>query len=109
MTQSALRFAHAGNLRLDAPLRGIGPLPRAVRPVVEDAPIIAWRRLVDACIEREAEFLLLTPRTVGASLSLRERCELLSGVKRLAEAGLSIYWVLDPDEESAWRKSLSEY
>lgn len=99
MPQHSLRFAHASQLRLDSPLRGVGPLTSAARRIVEDAPLIAWRRLVDACIERDVQFLLLTPRTIAASLSLRDRHALRAGVQRLAEAGIAVYWRLCSDEE----------
>lgn len=110
MAQSVLRFAHAGHLRLDSPLRGVGPVPTAVRRLVEDAPTIAWRRLVDAGIEREAEFLLLTPRTVSSSLSLHDRRELRAGVQQLAHARIPVYWYSSDDEDdiAAWRGALSE-
>lgn len=110
MTLQPLRFAHAGNLRLDAPLRGVGTLPAAARRIAEDAPAIAWRRLVDACLERDVQFLLLTPRTISRNLLLRDRCELLDGFSRLDDEGVAVYWVLADDDAApeTWQGALPD-
>lgn len=98
MPHEAVRFAHAGHLRLDSPLRGAGSLNDAARQIVEDATLLAFERLVDACIERDVEFVLLTPTTAPAGLTLRARRSLLRGFETLGEFGIRVYWLVGPDD-----------
>jgi len=94
MAGFALRFAHASNLRIDAPLRGTGPLPESARRIAEHAPATAWQRIVEACIDRDVAFLLLTPRTsVGEFTSFDVRT-LLAGFRQLGEYEIPVYWSL---------------
>ena len=73
MAQSILRFAHAGELRLNEPLRGVGRLSASDRRIAEDAPFAAWERVVEACVDRDVAFLLLTPRTSVVLWSVLDR------------------------------------
>jgi hypothetical protein len=98
MAASALRFAHASNLRIDVPLRGVGELSNATRRLVEDAPAAAWERIVEACIDREVAFLLLTPRTSAESLAPFDSRVLLNGFRQLGEFEIPVYWSLAPGE-----------
>lgn len=98
MAAHALRFAHAGQVRIDAPLAGVGWLPDAARRLAEDAPCGAWDRTVELCIERDVDFLLLTPRTVTSALCAHDRAALIAGFQRLGEFDISVYWVPASDE-----------
>lgn len=98
MAAHALRFAHVGQVRIDAPLAGVGWLPDAARRIAEDAPIAAWERTVELCIDREVDFLLLTPRTIASELCAGDRAALLAGFQRLNEFEIPIYWALAPGE-----------
>lgn len=100
-----LRFVHAANVFLDRPLWVPVAVPAEVRETVEDATLIAFRNLVQNCIERQADFLLLTGNTfVEADRSMAARTALRSGFRGLDEAGIGVYvapGLADPDE--AWR------
>src|SRR5262245_39669274 len=98
MAGFALRFAHASNLRIDVPLRGVEPLPDDARRLAEDAPAIAWERIVEACIDRDVAFLLLTPRTTVGALAPYDSRLLLNGLRQLSEYEIPVYWSLAPGE-----------
>lgn len=100
MAQSILRFAHAGELRLNEPLRGVGRLSASDRRIAEDAPFAAWERVVEACVDRDVAFLLLTPRTTVGPWSVLDRQRLLDGFRQLEEFGIGVYWALSADESS---------
>lgn len=60
MSADSFRFIHATNLRLDQPLTGAGALSADDRSIVEDATLTAFTRIVDACLQNDVDFLLLT-------------------------------------------------
>ena len=89
--QTILRFVQAAELRLDAPLTGAGPLSGNVRRIAEDATLIAWRRLVDACLEQGADFLLLTGTVFDSPATRRARKAFADGCAALAEYGIDVF------------------
>jgi hypothetical protein len=95
-----LRFAQAGNLRLNHPLRGVGPLSAPARHIAETAPALAWERVVAACIENGVDFLLLTPQTMAGASLIDDRRTLLAGFRRLADSGIPVFWALAARETS---------
>lgn len=85
------RFVHAARLLLDHPLQGTGPLPDSIRPMVEDATLLAWEGVVEACLNEAVDLLLLTgddSELFGPGL--RGAAALQRGLKQLAEAGISV-------------------
>lgn len=90
MAQSLLRFVHAANLRLDAALRGTGRLEPESRRLAEDATLIAWQRIVDHCVEHDADFLLLTGTTFDAPPTIRARRAFVEGCAVLQELDLDV-------------------
>lgn len=107
MAHPVLRFAHVSNVRLDEPLRGVGQLPGAERRTAEDAPRVAWERVIEACVDRDVEFLLLTPQTIAGSWSLVDSHDLLDGFRQLQEFGIRVYWSASPDETTAQEKHVA--
>lgn len=105
MPFEALRFIHASNVRVDAQLREIGPLAESVRRIAEDATSTAFERIVSACIDCRADFLLLTGNSfIENDQSLRARVVLLRGFERLREHGISAYVVPgESDPPAAWK------
>ena len=59
MPAERVRFIHAANLRLDAPLQDTGPLPDDLQVIIQSATFTAWERIVEACLNLDADFLLL--------------------------------------------------
>lgn len=87
-----LRFIHAAGVSLDRPLALAARPPDTVRKTVEDATLTAFAALVDACIDRHADFLLLVGDTFRESdKSLRARIALENGLARLAEHDIRVF------------------
>jgi len=109
MSAAPFRFLHATNLRLDQPLIGAGTLSADLRATVEDATLTAFSRIVDACLEHEAAFLLLTGDCFEhQSGTLRGRLQMQRGLERLAEHDVEAFIIpgsLDPP--SSWKRGIS--
>lgn len=109
MSAAPFRFVHATNLRLDQPLTGAGTLTADERATVEDATLTAFSRVIDACLEYEAAFLLLTGDCFEhQSGTLRGRLQMQRGLERLAEHGVEVFIIpgsLDPP--SSWKRGIS--
>jgi hypothetical protein len=90
MAHTVLRFVHAGPLQLDAPLSGTLGLSADQRRLVEDATLIAWERIVDACLERSADFLLLTGTALDQPATLRARRAFTEGCAALGEFDIAV-------------------
>lgn len=130
MARQPLRFVQASRLLLDHQLSGprapggvSGPsspgafdssgslsgLGADDRAVLRDASLVAWKRLVDVCLEQEVDFLLLggdcfDDRDEG----LRGQVELMRGFRRLADHGISVYLTGgSTDPWTSWLPALS--
>ncbi len=130
MARQPLRFVQASRLLLDHQLAGPrapGGVARALssdgafdssgslaalgaddRAVLRDASLIAWKRLIDACLEQEVDFLLLggdcfDDRDEG----LRGQVELVRGFRRLADRNIPVYLTGgSTDPWTSWLPSL---
>ncbi len=101
------RFVHASNLQLDEPLAGLGTgVTGDARRLAEDATLIAWGRMVDLCVDSQAELLLLVGNSFDASSgSLRARVALERGFEKLAAHEIDVVVVpgiTDPLEH--WKR-----
>ncbi len=106
MANDLVRFLHATQVDLDEPLIGTGPLAGEDRRLAEDATLLAFSRIVDACVDRAADFLLLTGNTFdGQSLSLRAKSALESGLAKLARNEIPAFILPGPnDPVAAWNR-----
>jgi hypothetical protein len=106
MSVRALRFVHAANLRLDAPLALAGAVGDDVRTILEEATATAFERVIATALEHDADALLITGNTFDAAAgSLSAEATLLRELRKLAENGLPVFitpGILDPP--SAWRE-----
>ena len=97
------RFVHAADLHLDTPFTGLGEVAPRIATVLREASLVAFDRLVDLVLDRQAAFLLLAGDTYdGPSRGLRAQFRLHRGLTRLAEAGVATLMVHgnhDPVEE----------
>lgn len=102
------RFVHASRVQLDSPVIIPGECASDARQLAEDATIQAFRTLVDECVSRDADLLLLTGDTFGASLvTLREQMELEQGLQRLSDHDVAVVIVPGPeDPAAAWREHM---
>jgi DNA repair exonuclease SbcCD nuclease subunit len=103
MPESHLRFIHASDLHLDAPLEGIADIPSHLQDLLVDAPLRAAEKVFDTVIEEDAELLVLAGDVVSAVRSgPREILFLVEQFERLAERNVPVYWLNsknDPDDE----------
>ncbi|MEZ6057374.1 MAG: hypothetical protein R3C01_11790 [Planctomycetaceae bacterium] len=108
MKLSPFGFMHATNLRLGQPIDAVGSLSGADRVLAEEATFVAFRRVVDHCIQEDVEFLLLTGNSFDARhLTPKVQSELHDGLDRLSREGIPVFIVpgaLDPSD--VWRKSI---
>lgn len=89
------RFIHAADLHLDAATKGLGQdVPETLQKDIQEATFTALKRLVDLCIERKVDALLLAgdlynkeDGSVRAQLALRDACVRLDG------AGIAVFMV----------------
>ena len=105
MPFQALRFVHAANLRVDQQLQDVGPVADELKPTLIDATVTAFERLIEACVDQDVDFLLLTGNTFCESdRSLRARVAIREGFECLREAGIEVFAVPGADDpQSAWQ------
>lgn len=105
MTDS-IRLIHATRLLLDEPTLGAGALSGEERRLVEDATITAFHRIVEACVDKQVDVLILSGDTFDeTSFTLRARATLMDGLETLSDAGVSTF--ITPglmDSLTSWRR-----
>jgi DNA repair exonuclease SbcCD nuclease subunit len=92
----AFTFVHAADLHLASPFQGLarGGIPEAVVAHLREATFLAFRRLVDLCIERQAAFLLLAGDIFDdEECSLRDMFRFRDELARLDAAGIEVFAV----------------
>lgn len=107
MPYEAQRFIHAANVRLDVPVSVhlSEQLTDELRHALEDATLTSFDSVIQACIDRKVDFLLLSGNVFPeADRSLRARLTLLNGFRRLAKALIPVFVIPgDADPAEAWR------
>ena len=102
----SLKLVHTTRLLLDEPILGAGPLSSEERRLVEDATITAFHRIVEACVDRQADVLILSGDTFDeTSFTLRARATLTDGLSTLDEDGVSVF--ITPgtrDSTTSWKR-----
>lgn len=106
MAVEGVRFLHAGELNLGAPLFGIGGLPYQLRSIMADARYRAVERLCTAAINSHVDFVLLVGGVISESANgPRPYWFLAEQFERLARHGIPVYWF----ETAAAKNRWSEY
>ncbi|WP_419872754.1 metallophosphoesterase family protein [Candidatus Pristimantibacillus sp. PTI5] len=86
------RFIHAADLHLDSPFRGLAKAPRPVREALTESTFDALRRLTQAAISEEVDFIVLAGDLFDeADRSLRAQLMLVREWEKLAEHGIAVY------------------
>jgi DNA repair protein SbcD/Mre11 len=97
----SFQFIHAARLRLDQTLIGTGEIPDSIRPIVEDATLSAFERVVEACLAHEVDFLLLAGDSFDPfERSPRGPAALVAGCEQLAERNIDV--VIFPGQLDPW-------
>lgn len=104
MAFEALRFIHAAGVLADHQVRDTGSCDDDVRSKLIDATLTSFERIIEACVDNEVDFLLLTGDTFDeADRSLRARVAIREGFECLEEAGIDVFVVPGPrDTQDAW-------
>lgn len=104
MAFEALRFIHAAGVLADHQVRDTGPCDDDLRSKLIDATLLSFERIVEACVDNDVDFLLLTGDTFDESdRSLRARVAIREGFTCLEEAGIDVFVVPGPrDSQDAW-------
>ncbi|MEZ6127891.1 MAG: hypothetical protein R3C59_04360 [Planctomycetaceae bacterium] len=101
------RFIHAANVRLDVPVSVhlSEQLTDELRHALEDATLTSFDSVIENCISRNVDFLLLSGNVfLEADRSLRARLTLLNGFRRLNEKYIPVFVLPgDADPPEAWR------
>ena len=102
MSNQGFRFVHASNVLLDHQLRDTGQLPDGMREIAQDATLTTFDRVIDLCIEKSVDFLLLTTNTFHQrDRSLRAQTKLCSEFRKLDEAGIQVVAVVGASDPMA--------
>ena len=88
------KFVHAADLHLDAPFAGVSADDARVGAALAEATYVAFERVIDTCVEREALFLVLAGDAYNsAHTSLKAQLRFRAGMERLAAAGIEVFIV----------------
>lgn len=86
------RFVHAADLHLDSPFRGIRRADEALGRMLARSTFEAFDRLIDLCIERSVDALLVAGDVYdGADRSLRAQLAFQAGMERLHGQGIAAF------------------
>ncbi|MEO8715125.1 MAG: metallophosphoesterase, partial [Acetobacteraceae bacterium] len=89
---SAFRFLHAADLHIDSPLRGLEADREAPAERIRTATRAAFSNLIDLALAEKVAFVLVAGDLVdGEWQDWRTGQFLLTGIKRLADAGIRFY------------------
>ena len=103
-----VRFVHAADLHLDAAFGGVDASDERVASALVRSTVEALGRVVDTCIEREADFLVIAGDLYNAAdRSLRAELAFQRAMRRLADAGIGAYVVHgNHDPADGWSAGL---
>ena len=104
MPTRPFRFLHASDFHLETPPQGVVEIPDHLREAFIEAAYSAARRVFDAALSEETEFMVLSGDILYPQQSgLRGPLFLVEQFARLAERGIAVYWAggeVDPPD--AW-------
>lgn len=105
---SAFRFVHTADLHLDSPFVGVQQVNDRVASQLREATFSAFERIVDLCLMRDADFVLVAGDVYDArDRSLRAQLRFRDGLRRLSEAGISSFVVHgNHDPLDSWAATL---
>lgn len=103
-----VRFVHAADLHLDAAFGGVDASDERVASALVRSTVEALDRVVDTCITRDADFLVIAGDLYNsADRSLRAELAFRDAMQRLAAAGIGAYVVRgNHDPADGWSAGL---
>mgnify|MGYP001825410525 CR=1 FL=1 len=103
-----IRFVHASDLHLDATFGGVDATDEKVAGALERSTLQALDRVVQLCIDREVDFLIIAGDLYNsADHSLRAELAFQRAMRRLADAGIGAFVVRgNHDPADGWSAGL---
>ncbi|MCL2623973.1 MAG: hypothetical protein FWD31_09945, partial [Planctomycetaceae bacterium] len=93
MRQRPFRFLHASDLNIDRPVTGLGDLPAHLLPRVIDAPRVTAKRLFDAAVREQVDFVVLSGNVLNPyQTGPWGPVFLVAQFEKLAAANIRVYW-----------------
>jgi len=94
MTVPQVRFLHTSDWQLETPIHGVVEIPPELREPFVDAPYLAAERVVQATIDHQVDFLVMSGNILAIEYASPYSFEfLLRQFQRLGEHGVTIYWL----------------
>ena len=85
-------FIHAADLHIDTPFVGLSHLPHRIREQVKESTFAALDNLVQLCLEREVDFLVIAGDIYdSADRSLTAQLRFQQAMQRLASEGIHVF------------------
>ena len=105
----SFRFVHAADLHIDSPFSGIGEVDSRVATRLREATYEAFQNLVELCINRNADFLVIAGDIYdGADRSVRAQLRFRDGLSKLSETGIQTLIVHgNHDPLDGWQSSIT--
>lgn len=102
-------FVHAADLHLDSPFQGLREIVPEMAQVLYDSTFNAFANIVDLCINREADFLLIAGDVFDSAVrSLRAQIRFKEQLERLTERDISTFVVYgNHDHAGGWQARLT--
>ncbi len=86
------RFIHAADLHLDSPFRGLAEVDPTLQKVLRDATLQAFDNIIDLCLTRQVDCLLIAGDVYDASdHSVRAVTRLRRSFERLADHRIPVF------------------
>ncbi|MBN2433473.1 MAG: DNA repair exonuclease [Acidobacteria bacterium] len=101
-------FVHTADLHLDSPFQGLGQVAPTIAEQLRRATFDAFGNIVNLCIERQADFLLIAGDVFdGEDRSLRAQFFFRDSLLRLEKAGIRTFVAVgNHDPLNSWASSL---
>jgi DNA repair exonuclease SbcCD nuclease subunit len=104
----SVKFIHTADLHLDTPFKGLSVWNSELSRRLKDATFKSFKRIIDACIERKVDFLVISGDIFDSdNKSLAGHLRFIPELKRLADKGIPTYLVCgNHDPYNHWIKEL---
>ncbi len=90
--EESLTFVHAADLHLDTPFKRVDAADQRVRDACVEATFAAYDRIVEVCLERQADFLVIAGDLYNsAERSVRAQSRFRSAAERLAQGSVRVF------------------
>jgi DNA repair protein SbcD/Mre11 len=105
----AFSFIHTADLHLGREFKGLIRSSEALRDVLHDVLYHTFDDLIDICIDKQVDFLVISGDTFdGQRVSYKAMSVFVHGMKRLGDAGIAVYLVTgNHDHHSVWSREIA--